>query len=88
MGPLLELQKRLDESLSSIGFERERRPFKAHLTMGRVKSNRNSRALMTMLKECEPVPLAFNVSEIVLIRSELHPAGSRYTQLASATLQK
>jgi RNA 2',3'-cyclic 3'-phosphodiesterase len=88
VGPLVQLQTQLDEKLSAIGFERERKPFRAHLTMGRVKSKRNSDALMTMLKESEPAPMAFNVTEIALIRSQLHPAGSRYTRLASAALQK
>lgn len=88
LGPLVQLQKELDEGLSRIGFEPDRKPFSAHLTMGRVKSRRNSRALMAAANDYQLAPIAFSVSEIVLMRSQLHPAGSRYTRLASAALQK
>lgn len=85
---LVQLQKELDEGLSRIGFERDRKPFRAHLTMGRVKSRRNTRALMAIAKEYELAPIAFKVNEVVLMQSQLHPAGSRYTRLATAPLQK
>jgi len=86
--PLLQLQRELDEGLSRLGFERERKPFHAHLTMGRVKSMRNSRALMALAKDYQLPPTSLSVSEIVLMQSQLHPAGSRYTRLANAALQK
>lgn len=87
LDPLVQLQKDLDERLSRIGFEREPKPFRAHLTMGRVKSRRNSRALMAIAKDYRLPPSPFRVTEIVLMRSQLHPAGSRYTRLANAALQ-
>ena len=88
VGPLVQLQKELDEGLSRIGFERERKPFHAHLTMGRVKSMRNVRALMAIAKDYQLPPTSLRLSEIVLMQSQLHRGGSRYTRLANAALQK
>ena len=40
-----ELAGRVDEALSKIGFQKETRPFAAHLTIGRVRSAKNREAL-------------------------------------------
>ncbi len=81
-----ELHRRLDEELAPVGFKREEKEFRPHLTVGRLKSNRKSRELIA-LADSHPLPaLSFEVSEIVLMRSELHPAGARYTPLAKASL--
>ncbi len=79
---LTDLQSRLDQRLSALGFERETRPFQAHLTIGRVKAPKGSRELMAQLINYRPPALSFVVAEIVLMRSQLHPAGSIYTPLA------
>ncbi len=85
---LRQLQKQVDEGLSRLGFEPERKPFRAHLTIGRVKSRRNTRDLMAIAKDYQLEAAPFKVSEIVVMQSQLHPAGSRYTPLAVAVLQK
>ncbi len=78
---LTDLQSRLDQRLSELGFEKETRPFQAHLTLGRVKAPKNTRELMAELINYRPPALSFVVDEIVLMRSQLHPAGSIYTPL-------
>ncbi|HKQ76678.1 MAG TPA: RNA 2',3'-cyclic phosphodiesterase, partial [Blastocatellia bacterium] len=81
-----ELKRRLEEKLEPIGFEREEKEFQPHLTIGRMKSNRKTRELLA-LADLRPLPaLSFTVSEIVLMRSELHPAGARYSTIARAAL--
>jgi len=81
-----EMRRRLDERLALIGFGREEKGFQPHLTIGRMKSNRKSRELLA-LTDSHPLPaLSFVVSEIVLMKSELHPAGARYTPLAKASM--
>lgn len=37
LDPLKDLQKRVDESVSALGFSRERQPFHPHLTLGRLR---------------------------------------------------
>ena len=74
--------------LEAIGFPRERRAFSPHLTIGRVKNERDpalsalARDVRATLLEGDP----FLVSEIVTMRSELLPGGARYTPLARARL--
>lgn len=37
MGPLASLAARLEDACEALGIERERRPFRAHLTLARIK---------------------------------------------------
>lgn len=84
----LEMQRRLDDSLALIGFEREEKDWRPHLTIGRVKSNRKTRELLALM-DAHPLPaLSFAVSEIVLMKSELHPAGARYNPMVKASLHE
>jgi RNA 2',3'-cyclic 3'-phosphodiesterase len=77
-----EMHRRLDERLALIGFKREEKRFHPHLTIGRLKSNKNTGELLA-LTDARPLPeLPFLVTEIVLMKSELHPAGSEYTAMA------
>src|SRR5262245_65628784 len=41
----VEMRKRLDDGLALIGFEREEKDFRPHLTIGRVKSKRQIREM-------------------------------------------
>lgn len=78
------VQAHLDERLAAIGFEREARAFHPHLTIGRIKSLKGTQALMARADDYQLPPLSFIAREIVLIHSQLHPAGARYTPLAKA----
>jgi RNA 2',3'-cyclic 3'-phosphodiesterase len=81
------LQARLEKALVSIGFAPEDKPFKLHLTVGRVKSPMNARQVAA-LTEIHSLPeLSFEVREIVLMKSDLHSAGARYSALAKSKLQ-
>lgn len=87
--PLVSLQKTLDENLETIGFPMEKRPFKGHLTMGRMKAKIDVKkfgdVLMTFRSfESE----AFTADRIILYKSELKPSGAVYTELASVSLGK
>ena len=84
---LVRLQKTLDENLKVLGFPEEKRPFKGHLTMGRIKAKIDVKkfgdALMAFRSfESE----TFTVGQIILYKSELKPSGAVYTKLASAIL--
>ncbi|MBL8191636.1 MAG: RNA 2',3'-cyclic phosphodiesterase [Acidobacteria bacterium] len=81
-----ELQQRLEAGLTALGFDPEDKPFKPHLTIGRVKSGKNIRQLVAK-SDMYPLPeLSFAVGEIVVLKSELHPAGARYTPQAKVKL--
>lgn len=82
-----QLQSRLEQALTAQGFAPEDKPFNPHLTVGRVKSQQNARQVAA-LAEIQSLPeIAFEVREIVLMKSDLHPTGARYTALAKSPLQ-
>ena len=77
-----ELQSDLEKRLVPLGFAPENRPFKAHLTLGRLKGNRGKAKLISMLREKRDFMLdPFQVKEVVLYRSDLKPTGAEYTAL-------
>lgn len=73
----------LDEELEPHGFEREDRPFTAHLTLARLKTPRK---LPEGLPTLGVGPLGFDVGELVLYRSHLSPKGPRYEPLRAFPL--
>jgi 2'-5' RNA ligase len=81
-----EMHRRLDERLSLIGFKREEKKFHPHLTIGRLKSNKKTRELIALTDAYRLPALSFVVTEIVLMKSELHPAGAEYTPMAKIGL--
>ncbi len=83
--PLLRLQKEVEAAMVPFGFEPENRPFKPHLTIGRVKGRRGLQALQQILVDNRDVAAEpFDVTELVLYKSDLRPDGARYTPLFKA----
>lgn len=81
------LQGRLEECLTEVGFAPERRPFKAHMTLARIKARVDADRLLQGLQAAGGyAPRPFEVQEMVLYRSELRPRGAVYTPLARAVL--
>jgi 2'-5' RNA ligase len=83
---LRQLHAKLEAQLAQSGFAKDDRAFKPHLTLGRVKSMKNAPALVSRLTATRLPELAFTAAEIVLMQSQLHPAGSIYTPLAKIAL--
>jgi len=84
---LLNLQKNLDEKLQTFGFPKEKRPFKGHLTIARIKKKIDAKRLIDAMKEFSGFESkTFMVDEVVLFKSELKPSGAVYTKLMSAAL--
>ncbi|MCP4109934.1 MAG: RNA 2',3'-cyclic phosphodiesterase [Desulfobacteraceae bacterium] len=84
---LIELQKKLDENLEQIGFPRENRPFKAHLTLARIRGHIDSKKLLDAIKEIGDFESeTFIAGNLTLFKSDLKPTGAVYTKLVSAKL--
>lgn len=84
---LIQLQQSLDEKLAGIGFPREKRAFKGHLTMGRVKAKIDPKRLLEAIREFagfESEP--FVADKVILFKSDLQPTGAIYTKLLEAPL--
>ena len=79
---LLVFQKGLDQALHEIGFPREERPFRPHLTVARIKTSRGLIGLARALEKNEEYSAGrFVASGLSLIQSELTPRGAIYTKL-------
>ena len=77
--PVAELADAVEGGVVAAGFEPEARPFRAHLTLGRV---RGRYALPAELDDLAARPEAgFEIHEVVLFASRLSPAGASYTPL-------
>jgi len=84
---LTELQKTLDKTLKTMGFPKEKRPFKGHLTLGRIKDKIDPIRLHDVLKEFTKFESEhFFADRIILYESELKPKGAVYTKLSEAYL--
>jgi len=81
-GKLLELHARLEEAAAQKGFARESRPFHPHLTIARLRQAESARELALAHKQLDFEPVSIVVSELLVIRSELSSAGSKYTVIS------
>lgn len=85
---LLALQRATEAALVDCGMPREDRPFRPHLTVGRLANSPSPPVAQTAaLLASLPVTAApLPVTAIHLIRSLLGPGGARYTTLVTAPL--
>jgi RNA 2',3'-cyclic 3'-phosphodiesterase len=86
---LIELQKKLDTGLESLGFAPESRPFTAHLTLARMRDEASPVERETAGKIIESIQFdasKFQVEAIHLIKSELKREGPVYTRILSVPL--
>lgn len=82
--PALEqLVSQAESLMEVIGFVRETRPYRAHVTLGRFR--RPPRAVPD-LEAIEFVPTISPVTHITLMASDLQPTGPIYTALACVPL--
>lgn len=81
------LQARVEAALGRRGFPGEERPFSPHLTVGRVREPRGLAGLQeAMARDARMDFGGMEVRGLSLMRSDLSPAGSRYTELANFPL--
>ncbi len=81
---LRALHRAVEDVCGSFGFAPDDRPFSPHLTLARVKDGARQigQALTDSGAMAQPVPdLSFVVKSVMLMQSEVRPAGPRYTRL-------
>ena len=76
----------IEDEMAELGFEKENRKFKSHLTLGRVKDNRNLAKLTEYLENYQFQPQDILFDRIVLFKSTLTPDGPIYERLCEAKL--
>jgi len=86
LGALGRLVLAIGQEMEPVGFPPERRPFAAHVTLGRARSSRGASRLVSALADTSAAFGAWTVTEAVLFRSHLRPTGARYEALARLPL--
>jgi 2'-5' RNA ligase len=84
--PLKQLAHGLDSMASEFGFEPERREYRPHLTIARIKGGPSKRFFEFLGTQQDSEFGRFRVDHIELIRSKLLPTGAAYSIVASADL--
>jgi 2'-5' RNA ligase len=89
--PVSGIAKDLEKELLKIGFPAETRPFSSHVTLGRVRSGLNRKALIEkieFLNKNLPSPQPeFKVLSLTLFKSTLTPQGPIYEAIVSCSLK-
>ncbi len=87
-GAASRLQREIETITAGLGFASEERPFKPHLTLGRVRSPKGRNSLTQMIEGNSNLGLgSFRVEQVILFRSELRPEGAVYTKQQEFHLQ-
>ncbi|MBN1867259.1 RNA 2',3'-cyclic phosphodiesterase [Candidatus Sumerlaeota bacterium] len=85
---LVELAENVERETTSLGFEPDRRPFSAHLTLARMSSQVGMGAMMGIVTSHRDCDLGASLMETVtLYQSTLASEGATYTALRRWTLK-
>lgn len=89
---LNRLKHQIESCLSSLGFAAELRPFKAHLTLARIRPQATPDERQSFGELIAGTSLktgcSFKVEAVSLMRSQLSREGANYSQLSSTRLDK
>ena len=86
---LIQLQRKLADSLAAIGFPNEKRPFKGHLTLGRIREAVNPDTIRQVIEIYSDLGSEeFTVGRVALFQSDLKPTGAVYTRLRTTTFKQ
>ncbi len=85
------LASNLEEKLTKLGFEKEKRPFRSHLTLGRMRLPKPNQELKLAIESLNTNELTsfkhqLTINHITLFQSTLTPKGSIYTPLHKTNL--
>jgi len=82
-----KLKSRIDDELSELGFEVEKREFRPHLTIGRIKWIKDILVLEEMVKlyKNQEIQRA-GINEIIFYESILRPGGPEYIPIINIPL--
>jgi len=86
---LSHLYDNLENGLAALGFEKEERPFKPHLTLGRIKFLKYKKGLKERIERFKDITLGkCRIDSICLFQSRLTPEGTVHTKLKEAKLKE
>lgn len=83
--PLAALVLQVQRRLEPVAGPPDERPFRAHLTIARVRDRVPRLDWRGVLEACDVEPVVGRVDHVTLYRSTLSPRGPTYTAMARAT---
>ncbi|MBN1638509.1 MAG: RNA 2',3'-cyclic phosphodiesterase [Ignavibacteriales bacterium] len=83
---LFNLVNKIEEEMHKLGFEKETRKFKAHLTLLRIRQAVSEEIFHNLLDISLPL-IKFTTENISLMKSELLSSGSIYTKIKQFKLK-
>jgi 2'-5' RNA ligase len=83
---LFELAEAIERELSELGFPRERRPFRPHITIGRIRDPRASGDVSGTLADLAGLRETVQVHEVRVMKSTLEPSGAVHEVLTAVPL--
>ncbi len=87
-GVLLRVFQTIEEIVEPLGFEKEKRAFHPHVTLGRVRSPKRAQDLIEKMKSLTFEQQVAECREVLVMKSDLRPSGSVYTVLHRIPLRK
>ena len=85
---VVRLAEAIEQDARTLGLKQEERPYSAHVTIGRVRSPRNTSALIERLRTAPwSPPPAWQATSITLYQSALSSTGPTYSVLADMPLK-
>lgn len=88
-GALRKLALNIEEEMEKIGFEKEKREFKPHITLGRVKRYRKAGKDFPVNWDDREVSFgSFCAEHVFLMKSTLRPDGARYEKIGTFAFMK
>ena len=84
---LQQLQMKVEQACSDLGFPGEERGFHPHLTMGRMKGKKNLQRLLEYIKIGSELECTFDACRYNIYKSTLTPRGAIYDILESIPLR-
>jgi 2'-5' RNA ligase len=76
---LQQLYDNIEDELTREGFPREKRKFSPHLTIGRLRKPENCPRIANLLITTGFDAETVSAGSVIVMRSDLKPAGSIYT---------
>lgn len=88
VSPLAELAEDVDRAMSGIGFSPEDRPFRPHITLGRLRQGKTPPSDLAEAIEKLDIPrMSVPLDRVQLVRSVLSQSGPAYTVLSEWRLE-
>jgi RNA 2',3'-cyclic 3'-phosphodiesterase len=86
---LVKLYNEINGGLNDAGFKTEVRPFRPHITLGRIKSIKNPEAMRSALEKYKDAFIQeIQVKEVILYESILKPTGPEYRVIGKFILKQ